>query len=84
MIICADVNECSLGIDNCHVQANCINQEGLFDCRCQDGFMGDGISCCVSELTLIALVQREEGDRSNTGKKSKKRKGRKGRSGELW
>lgn len=77
---CTDVNECSLGIDNCHREADCINQEGLFDCRCQDGFLGDGINCCVSELSLIALVQEEEG--SNKSRKSRSKK-RKGRSGEL-
>ncbi|XP_028418450.1 fibrillin-1-like [Dendronephthya gigantea] len=40
-----DINECELGIDNCHSQASCRNTNGSFDCSCNFGFSGDGIAC---------------------------------------
>ncbi len=86
---CSDVNECALGIDNCHPDAMCVNSEGIFDCRCPIGFRGDGVECCVSELTLTALIQAEGDEQEEQSKstknsrKSKSKKKRKGRSGKL-
>ncbi len=79
---CADVNECGLRIDNCHSDATCMNTDGLFECRCPDGFRGDGINCCVSEVTLTALIDAEQ-ERSKSTRRSKSKKRRKGRSGKF-
>ena len=40
-----DINECSLGIDDC--EQSCINNRGSFNCTCFDGYMllSDGWSC---------------------------------------
>ena len=40
-----DIDECTLGTDNCDVNANCTNTIGSFECFCNDGFEGDGTSC---------------------------------------
>ena len=40
-----DVNECYLGTDNCHPNANCINLKYGFKCTCKNGFQGDGVNC---------------------------------------
>ena len=41
----ADVDECLEDLDECHLNAICINTNGSFLCLCNDGFTGDGISC---------------------------------------
>ncbi|XP_039267699.2 uncharacterized protein LOC120342786 [Styela clava] len=43
--LCVDIDECTLGHGNCHLNAECENTEGSFTCACKDGFQGDGISC---------------------------------------
>ena len=43
---CPDIDECQLGLHNCHVDGICLNIEGSFECQCKKGFVGDGhISC---------------------------------------
>jgi len=39
------VDECLANIDNCDVNANCINVPGSFDCVCNSGYTGDGVAC---------------------------------------
>ena len=40
-----DINECDQSTDNCDEDAECTNTEGSFQCTCNDGFDGDGVSC---------------------------------------
>ena len=43
---CPDVDECALGLDNCHENATCGNlYHQIPECRCNRGFIGDGITC---------------------------------------
>ena len=41
----ADIDECELNMDNCHVNATCADVIGSFDCTCNNGFDGDGVNC---------------------------------------
>ena len=41
-----DVDECEAKSNNCHPNANCINNEGSFTCQCKPGYDGDGITDC--------------------------------------
>ena len=50
----ADIDECVKS--SCHAMADCINFIGGFECKCRDGFTGDGYQCegkrsqyCVDE-----------------------------------
>jgi hypothetical protein len=43
---CPDVNECRLGLYSCHPNASCINTFDGYDCRCNQGFLGDGMESC--------------------------------------
>ena len=43
--LCLDVNECEPFKNNCHLDAECINTEGSFSCRCRPGYQGDGVKC---------------------------------------
>ncbi|XP_023932855.1 adhesion G protein-coupled receptor E2-like [Lingula anatina] len=42
---CNDVDECSLGTDNCAENATCTDTVGSFSCSCLPFFTGDGITC---------------------------------------
>ncbi|XP_045900405.1 multiple epidermal growth factor-like domains protein 8 [Micropterus dolomieu] len=43
---CPDVDECRLGLHNCHPFAICINTPSSYECRCQRGYIGDGTLHC--------------------------------------
>jgi len=40
-----DVDECAAGLDNCDVNATCTNLPIGFQCTCNAGFAGDGVTC---------------------------------------
>ncbi|KAJ7390770.1 hypothetical protein OS493_022328 [Desmophyllum pertusum] len=44
---CTDVDECATDDDDqpCHVEADCVNTVGSFNCSCKLGFEGDGFLC---------------------------------------
>lgn len=44
---CPDVDECSLGLHDCHKNAICNNTDGSYTCNCFRGFIGDGRSDCT-------------------------------------
>ena len=45
MYLSTDENECLNGIDNCHINAMCVNTDGSFACTCDHTFTGDGRNC---------------------------------------
>lgn len=49
--MCEDIDECEIGAHNCDMHAACVNLPGSFKCRCQAGWIGDGIKC-VGEKNL--------------------------------
>lgn len=44
---CPDVDECGLGLHDCHREAICTNTDGSFSCKCRQGFAGDGKHNCT-------------------------------------
>uniref|UniRef100_A0A915PT69 EGF-like domain-containing protein n=1 Tax=Setaria digitata TaxID=48799 RepID=A0A915PT69_9BILA len=42
---CMDVDECSMGLHDCHPVALCTNTIGSFMCTCPDSYYGDGRRC---------------------------------------
>ena len=41
----SDFDECNNGSHDCHSNATCINTVGYFECKCKDGYIGDGRNC---------------------------------------
>ena len=41
----SDVDECGMGLDNCHASASCTNNIGGYNCTCNHGFTGNGMQC---------------------------------------
>lgn len=37
-----DWNECTLGIHECHTLGICVNTYGSYECKCENGYSGDG------------------------------------------
>ncbi|XP_078507442.1 multiple epidermal growth factor-like domains protein 8 isoform X2 [Lissotriton helveticus] len=44
--MCPDVDECRLGMSNCHKSASCKNTQESFECHCDRGYAGDGVTYC--------------------------------------
>uniref|UniRef100_A0A6I8P4P7 Multiple EGF like domains 8 n=1 Tax=Ornithorhynchus anatinus TaxID=9258 RepID=A0A6I8P4P7_ORNAN len=43
---CPDVDECRLGLARCHPRASCRNTPHGYECHCERGYHGDGVSHC--------------------------------------
>ncbi|XP_075437563.1 multiple epidermal growth factor-like domains protein 8, partial [Ascaphus truei] len=43
---CPDVDECRLGMATCHPHATCRNTPDSYECHCERGYMGDGVTHC--------------------------------------
>ena len=40
-----DFDECATNSDNCHDDATCMNSPGGYECKCNDGYRGNGVFC---------------------------------------
>lgn len=45
IIIMTDKDECEEGTHDCSANADCVNTEGSYSCKCLPGFTGDGKQC---------------------------------------
>ena len=50
-----DINECDVGTHMCHTHASCSNTAGSFDCFCNQGYVGDGLTCQGNVLFLVSI-----------------------------
>ena len=55
-VFLSDVDECAEGSHNCHVNAACSNIKGSFQCTCDVGYTGNGITCLGTfDLNFMAV-----------------------------
>ncbi|KAK9888746.1 hypothetical protein WA026_000973 [Henosepilachna vigintioctopunctata] len=59
---CPDVDECGLGLHDCHVHATCTNTDGSFSCQCKKGYIGDGRTSCVRTCYNVCVHGQCEGE----------------------
>ncbi|XP_071804887.1 uncharacterized protein [Asterias amurensis] len=45
---CTDIDECIDQPSGCHVNADCTNTDGSFQCTCKTGYAGDGLATCTA------------------------------------
>lgn len=61
MIICKqsllsyfeDFDECLGNVNNCHGDADCVNNIGSYDCKCRFGYVGDGYDCKRKSVNVL-------------------------------
>ena len=56
---CVNINECEEGSHTCKNDDDCIDNDGSFDCSCEEGLSWDGIEC---------VELKQCGDESTDGK----------------
>lgn len=44
-----DIDECDRNMYTCPAYAGCVNNDGSYDCQCNEGFSGDGSTDCVGK-----------------------------------
>ena len=55
-VLSVDIDECSSSDENiCSNNATCINNNGSYECRCKEGFDGDGFNCQGIKCHLVHL-----------------------------
>lgn len=52
-----DIDECSTGDHICNVRAHCNNTIGGYSCHCNDGYLGDGLTCDRRVYTVTGIVK---------------------------
>jgi hypothetical protein len=55
-VVCADIDECETGADDCINAAACVNLEGSFGCQCPVGQLGDARASGTGCLDVNGLL----------------------------
>ena len=48
----SDIDECEKGSHDCHMNANCTNTPGSYNCTCRPGYTGNGSICKGKNLPV--------------------------------
>ncbi len=48
----SDIDECLEGVDACASNATCMNTEGGYNCSCDTGYDGDGLTCNSMKILI--------------------------------
>lgn len=53
LLTIADMDECTNACNDCHVNANCTNTVGSFNCTCKVGYTGNGRVCSGNSYVVV-------------------------------
>ena len=53
-----DINECCTEEHNCHMNAECTNTDGGFECNCREGYVGNGVQCTSEFVLFVHLLSK--------------------------
>ena len=54
ILLCLEINGCSVGSHNCHPNATCTDLVDGFNCTCNEFFIGDGTNCsCMLKVVIF-------------------------------
>ena len=48
----SDIDECEKGSHDCHINANCTNTPGSYNCTCRPGYTGNESICKGKNLPV--------------------------------
>ena len=58
-VILLDVDECVIRMNVCGINAFCNNTNSSYECRCNIGYSGDGLTCvgmlCISIVGMLCI-----------------------------
>ena len=63
LVECTNIDECTLGTDECHDNATCTDNDGSYDCECLIGFSGNGTVC--EDVDECAIPQKRQALENN-------------------
>lgn len=53
VLLFVDLDECYMNEHLCSADADCLNMDGGYECRCKGEFVGDGFSCAGKTYTRV-------------------------------
>ena len=57
-LTCTNIDECAdSALNNCDVNASCVDNDGGFSCFCNIGYEGDGVTCLDIDECSIPLLR---------------------------
>ena len=62
---CLDIDECEANTHKCTRYSTCSNTYGSYECRCDKGYTGDGLSECYDENECEAKTHECAPERSS-------------------
>ena len=51
-----DIDECFTGMTSCDENADCVDNDGSYECICRIGYTGNGLSSCIGISICISLL----------------------------
>ena len=61
-----DLDECQAFPNSCHLNAECLNTQGSYSCRCRPGYQGDGLNCTCEFSFLFSFYSSSHFDATST------------------
>ena len=58
LVYSTDLNECERQTNDCHQHASCVNEGGSYSCKCNHGYIGDGLKCSPVNSDSCSVIRK--------------------------